>query len=98
MTCEQEFVWITKYALTKGILRMPLKRIVQGHMAVVRGLRNDEYFHGLEWHLDERLAIETAESMRARKIIALGRKLDKLQKLRFDASPAVSEPESGEQK
>lgn len=75
--------WITKYALTKGILEKEVEDCGDG---MVREKENHfpTYYHGTDWHNDKQLAVAKAEEMRKKKIEALKKKIDKLEKMKFD--------------
>lgn len=86
MSEEQKFVWISKYALTKGVYKLPLGKIVDSKMAVcpsTDSYRMNEFFHGLDWHLDEQSAKEHASGMVKRKIASLEKQIQKLKVLTF---------------
>ena len=76
-------VWITKWALTKGILEQTADEGPDKH----HWLRVDGFmcwFLPDEWHRTEADAIAQAEAMRVRKIAALEKQLVKLKALRFE--------------
>jgi len=77
-------VWISKYALTKGIYELEVKRCVNS----IRDKDESDmvsYFHGegKEWHLTKESAIVRAEEMKLRKIESVKKQLNKLEKLKF---------------
>lgn len=78
-------VWITKYALTKGILEM---KCVQSGDTSVReaGDPFPTYYHGEgnEWHRTKESAIKKAEEMRQKKIDSLKKQIKKLEEMRFE--------------
>lgn len=79
-------VWITKYALTKGIS-------TREHVLVCSGINDDmivateghyqSYYHKPEWHETEESAIARAEEMRLKKIQSLEKQIEKLRKVKF---------------
>lgn len=77
-------VWITKYALTQGIIEEEVEKC-DSNMIVVEK-KYPEFYHGQgrEWHLDKESAIKKAEQMRQKKINSLKRRIDKLEKMKFD--------------
>lgn len=82
-------VWITKYALTKGILKADAEISPSGGYAYFR-LGRDHYGSVVgpeNWRDSEADAIARAESMRAKKIAALKNQIAKLEQLNFEASP-----------
>lgn len=82
--------WITKYALTQGII--PVEgRIDPGdvNVFIVPPVGSSpfpftSYFHGLEWHTSRYDAMIRAEDMRKAKIKALTKQLEKLQAMTFE--------------
>lgn len=82
-------VWITKYALTKGILEVDSETVKDFH---VRG--NSIYyreqtgypqgFHDGEWYEDQQVAIAKAEEMRQKKLASLKQQIEKLEKIVFE--------------
>jgi hypothetical protein len=79
-------VWITKYALTKGIFEIEA-RIVEDFkgMAVYKleGSCMHEYAHAGEWYKSYEEALEKAEDMRNKKIISLQKQIIKLNDINF---------------
>jgi hypothetical protein len=78
-------VWITKYALTKGILTGEGLLCEQGSMIEVPSLSPYALFHneGRDWHRTETDAIAKAEQMRDTTIKSLQKRISRLQKLTF---------------
>lgn len=78
-------VFITKYALTKGVYRALGE--IKGDMficrATVRGTY-DTFFHGNDWHLTVDAAIERAEEMRVSKLKSLDKQKKKLLAIIFE--------------
>lgn len=78
-------VWITKYALTDGIIEM---ECVQFGDISVREVGNPfpTYYHGEggEWHRTKESAIKQAEAMRQKKIESLKKQIKKLEGTRFE--------------
>lgn len=83
-----ETVYITKFALTQGILE------VQGE--VTRSSTGDfvnwkepgswvsQYAHGKDWYRDRGLAVKRANELVAKKVKSLTTQLDKMKKLAFN--------------
>lgn len=75
--------YITKHALTRGIVQKEAKvSSVSPEMICVDG-RPPEYYHGEEWHTDLDEARKHAESMRKAKLAELRRKIAKLEAMSF---------------
>lgn len=74
-------IWVTKYALTRGIQHEVAKLEVGGKVA----LTPTNYYREGEFELSEKMAIAKAEVMRRREIQALQRRIDKLSEMRFEA-------------
>lgn len=85
MANEKVTVFVTKFALTKGVMEMELEKTrTAGMLKHYDGTSITKYFHEREYclfHGDARLK---AESMRAAKIASLQRQLAILQALTFD--------------
>lgn len=75
--------WITKYALTKGILEKEVRDCGDG-MAEESENHFPTYYHGTDWHKDKQSAIAKAEEMRKKKIASLKKQIEKLEKMNFD--------------
>lgn len=84
-------VWVTKYALTKGIIKY-MARVPHNpndRMIVVERDYNDplsctQYFHTPDWHLSREEAVARAEKVRQAKIKALEKNIQQLKNLRFE--------------
>lgn len=85
-----ENVYITKYALTRGIIFMPaeiLERAVRNSkekFCRVKSFNGYTYFFEGQYYLDKEEAIEAAERMRERKIESLKKQINKLRELKFE--------------
>ena len=85
-------VFITKYALTQGILEMDGEICEETpSMVVVKAkgiLYCNDYFHGEggQWHCTLEAAQRKAEEMSKKKIVALKKQIGKLEKLNFNLS------------
>jgi hypothetical protein len=82
-----EKVYITKYALTTGILEIEAE-IMKSYWDKYPGYVKDEegelYYLSKDAFTDEDEAIKKAEEMRKARIISLYKQIDKLDKLRFE--------------
>jgi hypothetical protein len=78
-------VYITKYALTAGIMEVEAKGTVQEDMVLYRPADAcyDQYAHNGEWCKDIDSAKAKAEQMRIAKIASLKKQIAKLEKLEF---------------
>lgn len=77
--------WVTKYALTLGILKVKGKHcnsISPGMLNYPPG--SCDFAHGNDWHLSEQDALIRAEEMRLAKIAALKKQLAKLEKMQVN--------------
>lgn len=74
-------VWVTKWALTSGIIETEAE--VRDEEMVNCGSRYG-YFHGNDWHRTRVAAVQRAEVMRLKKIASLKKQLEKLEKMRFE--------------
>ena len=87
-------IYITKYALTEGILT-GTAAVIDGNMASVYVLHDSKgrvfnevttkqyHFHNRDWHKTRTDAVARAEDMKQKKIRCLERNLRKIQELTF---------------
>ena len=85
-TRERIKAWVTKYALTHGILTAESE--VSGQSPdMIRFFWGEPsgmlYVHGGDWHRTEEAAIQRAEEMRTRKIASLRKQIAKLEAMTF---------------
>lgn len=84
-------VYVTKYALTKGI-QMHEVGEPSGSTELVTDVRGWQYgeFHGQgrEWHKTLESARIRAEELREAKIVSLQKQIKKLKNLRFEGDPS----------
>ena len=80
-------VWITKYALTKGIFTIEATEPNEnGLITPINKLWDCYHGEGREWHRTKEAAIERAEEMRLKKIASLEKQIDKIKKLNFEGT------------
>ena len=72
-------VYITKYALTRGIIE---KEVTMIRPTMVRA-DNYNYYHKPYWHETKEEAIKHAEEMRVKAIASTKKRLEALEKLSF---------------
>jgi len=81
-------VWITKYALTQGILEdyVVVCHDTDKNMVKIAGGSWTDIFHGegKEWHRTKESAIKCAEEMRLKKISSVEKQLQKLKDMKFE--------------
>ena len=79
-------VWITKYALTKGIIEADGELTSSESVSILnRGLSlPTHWFYKGDWHSDKQSAIKKAEEMCQNKIESLKRQIKKLEEMRFE--------------
>jgi len=81
-------IYVTKWAITQGILEMEADDTVSGtaRTVFVPQSRSSfaQAFHSNEWHKTKAEAVERAEEMRRAKIVSLQGQLAKIQNLVFD--------------
>jgi len=86
MSDTTEELWITKYALTKGIERV-LCNFNPDCPGLARPVNAQSFvrYHGegRDWHRNRESAIVRAEQMRAKAITGLTRRINKLKKIKF---------------
>lgn len=71
--------WVTKYALTQGILKVHGQ--VDEDFSGMLHFGYSESVFGKQWHRTEKAAIERAEDMRVAKIASLKKSLAKMESL-----------------
>lgn len=76
--------YITKYALSEGILEREGKVDVRTPTMFCADGAWNNYFHNKDWHLTRELAIQRAEAMRKAKIASLKKQLAKLEGMKFE--------------
>jgi hypothetical protein len=81
-------IFVTKYALTKGILEIEAVRSQASPDMMYSGdptKVSSQYFHGegIDWHLTRVCAVVKAELMRDTRIKSLKKSLIRLEKLKF---------------
>lgn len=72
-----ETIWVTKYALTRGVQKFDNAQLFANGVIV-----NDTYFRKGEYYLSEQDAKERAETLRKARIAALLRELERLQAIK----------------
>jgi len=77
-------VYITKFALTKGILEKEVEVCTNVNVDMVRTIEKPiQHFHKNEWFTNRQEAIDYADFLRLKKISTLQRQIIKLQNLIF---------------
>jgi len=76
--------YVTKYALTMGILELEVEDADDGMIKDTRG-QFPSYYHGegKEWHRTREAAVKRAEVMRTKKIASIKKQLAKIENLEF---------------
>ena len=79
-------VYVTKYALTEGILTMEAEPCHVVTMIEVKPKGNgfSQYFHNREWHTDLEAAKARAEEMRQNKIKSVKKQLKRLEEMEIE--------------
>lgn len=78
-------VWITKYALTDGIIEAKGEqdKLTYGFV-VTDGVFRNEWFNRIDCFTSRTSAIKKAEEMRQKKIEGLKKQIKKLEEMRFE--------------
>jgi len=77
-------VWITKYALTQGIIEAEAKVTTEfSTMIQIIDTNPQTFYHKPYWHVTKERAIEHAEKMRHKKIESLITQIQKLRVMTF---------------
>ena len=78
-------VWITKYALTDGIIKLEAEQDRLTYRFVVTdGVFRNEWFNRTDCFMSRTSAIKKAEEMRQKKIESLKKQIEKLERMRFE--------------
>ena len=81
-------VWITKYALTDGVIEAESDTQTESKEKIFAFWNNDEfgifYPRKEEVFFDKQCAIQKAEEMRQKKIASLKKQIKKLEEMRFE--------------
>lgn len=80
-------VYITKYALTQGILVKNADKTCSPRM--IR-CNKTEFYHGNDWHESWEEAVKRAEEMRDKKIVSLKKSLENMEYLKFEQEELCS--------
>lgn len=79
-------VWITKYALTRGVYEIEAQLCAGANTSMIKQYlngRSHTYYHKGDWFLTETAAQADAQVRRDRKIASLEKQILKLKKLTF---------------
>ena len=79
-------VWITKYALTKGIFEAEVEPATDnpGLVGVRNGGFQYHYFHRPHWHESREAAVQQAKKMKLEKLSSLRKQLERIENLDFN--------------
>lgn len=75
-------VWITRFALTKGIIETDAEVCIAGGGSMIKTV-NLGYFHKSDWYKEKSQAICRAQLMREAKIKSLKKTIEKLYSMEF---------------
>lgn len=77
-------VWITRYALTVGIIEAEAVKSSSNFLKITEGEFEDSWFTTRDCCECKQEAIKKAEEMRRKKIESLKKQINKLEKMRFE--------------
>ncbi len=77
-------VWITKYALTRGIIETEIDKQTSGITFFENGMYFDTNVEGIHWHTTREGATLRVEEMRQKKITSLKNQIKKLEGMKFE--------------
>lgn len=81
---ERFTAWVTKYALTQGILKMKVEDCFDSSTTMVRKINGaPAYFHGDDWHRSYEAAIDRAKAMQSAKLKSLDKQRERIAALEF---------------
>lgn len=76
--------WVTKYALTDGILKMQVEDCFDTSPNMVQKINGPQaWFHGKDWHRTYEAAIARAEEMRTAKLESIEKQRARISALEF---------------
>ena len=87
---EEHYVWVSKYALTKGIIKVLATKCVSDDSWRKCTLHEGGfpvYLKEGSWHSSPEEAITKAEQMRKNRLASLKKQMKKLEELKFQAEP-----------
>lgn len=81
---DKQTVWITKYAITRGIYELEISRISEDGQTVYGKAWNDSFRgEGKNWCRTREEAVKRADAMRLKRIEDLKKQIAKLEKMKF---------------
>lgn len=82
---ERFTAWVTKYALTEGILKMQVELCsdISDDMVVKINGATRQSFFGKDWHRTHEAAIKRAEEMRSNKLKSIDKQRARIAALNF---------------
>lgn len=77
--------WVTKYALTEGILKMQVEDCFNTSPEMVKKAngQHSQHFFGKDWHRSHEAAIERAKAMQAAKLKSIDKQRARIAALKF---------------
>ena len=89
MTERERFTaWITKYAMTDGILERKVEDCFDISAAMVKDIQTREYsgiyYHGKDWHRTKAEAIKRAKEMQVAKLKLIDQQRKRIAAFRFE--------------
>jgi hypothetical protein len=82
-------IWVTKYALTSGIIKAEVEDFRNGCVIVKGGDHHMRFCS--EWYTTEREAMERAETLKKKKIKSLEKQLEKLKNIKIQIKEVDNE-------
>lgn len=76
--------FVTKYALSKGILEVEGSRRDKGRGLIVWTNGHMQFFYGNDWHETREAALARAEQMRDNRVKSLRKQIARLESLTWD--------------
>jgi hypothetical protein len=78
--------WVTKYALTDGILKMQVEDCFDTSPDMVKKINGpaNTFFHGNDWHRSHEEAIARAKEMQAAKLKSIDKQRARIAALTFE--------------
>lgn len=77
-------VWITRYVLSKGIIKEECEDCGNGLVKTIGPYPIFYHVEGEDWHRTKESAVKKAEEMRQKEIFRMKKKIKKLEKMKFE--------------
>jgi hypothetical protein len=89
MARQRFTAWVTKYALTEGILKLQVEDCFDISADMVKKVNGQHLmtYHAKEWHRTHQDAIDRAKQMQAAKLRSIDKQRKRIADLSFEVKP-----------